>query len=526
MTTSSKSEQGFVWHPVLFAAYPVLYLFSSNLGEVRPFDAILVLVVVSALTAAATYLLGKVFKRFDKTALIASLIIGFCFGYGAIANSFKNWFELSQKGMHLSALSIEAILIIIISLTIIRTSKKLTSLTSFCGLFAIVLVSLSAFQIGTYYFQFWQSLSSSESSGVIHLSESLPELSKTEFADRDRPDIYYLVFDRYASNANLKKYYQYDNRSFSTSLSKAGFNVSDNSYANYPKTAQSLASSLNIGYLDHLLSHPLAKSKSLRLLHNIIEDNEVSRFLRSQGYKFYHFGTWWQGTQSNRFADRNVNFSFLNEFCMALYDTTFLYPIVSTLFNFDSRTEQWKRVQHKFKELERLPDDENPKFVFAHFTIPHPPYVFHLDGSYKSRGERNQFSNKKNYIDQVYYVNRKILNLVKVLLKDSNRKPVIILQADEGPFPVRYQKNERDFDWRGATLDEIKEKVGILNAYYFPEQEGQNNLQEISPVNYFRVIFNRYFGSNLPLLPVRNYILRNDRFPYEFIDVTERLAVP
>jgi hypothetical protein len=45
----------------------------------------------------------------------------------------------------------------------------------------------------------------------------------------------------------------------------------------------------------------------------------------------------------------------------------------------------------------------------------------------------------------------------------------------------------------------------ILNAYYLPEGGGQEIYPEISPVNTFRVVFNRYFGGDLPLLEDRSY---------------------
>jgi hypothetical protein len=65
---------------------------------------------------------------------------------------------------------------------------------------------------------------------------------------------------------------------------------------------------------------------------------------------------------------------------------------------------------------------------------------------------------------------------------------VIILQGDHG--------SPRAKGW----------EMTILNAYYLPDAQGRSRLYpSISPVNSFRVIFNAYFGADLPLLPDKAY---------------------
>jgi hypothetical protein len=45
----------------------------------------------------------------------------------------------------------------------------------------------------------------------------------------------------------------------------------------------------------------------------------------------------------------------------------------------------------------------------------------------------------------------------------------------------------------------------------------------MTPVNTFRIVFNRYFGTNLPLLPDENYIFVNNRQLYRFQSVTSQV---
>ena len=73
-------------HPLLFAAYPVLFLWSQNLGETNSRDVLLPLIVLVGIAAAATFLLGLVFGDRRRAALIVTpLLIGLLM-YGHAAN--------------------------------------------------------------------------------------------------------------------------------------------------------------------------------------------------------------------------------------------------------------------------------------------------------------------------------------------------------------------------------------------------------------------------------------------------------
>ncbi len=50
-----------------------------------------------------------------------------------------------------------------------------------------------------------------------------------------------------------------------------------------------------------------------------------------------------------------------------------------------------------------------------------------------------------------------------------------------------------------------EDRMKNLNAYYFPDGGSPQVYDSVSPVNTFRIIFNRYFGADLPLLPDRHY---------------------
>lgn len=135
----------------------------------------------------------------------------------------------------------------------------------------------------------------------------------------------------------------------------------------------------------------------------------------------------------------------------------------------------------------------SPKFVYAHIVVPHTPFVFSPSGEYLADGHRN-YSDKKRYSDQVYFIDSQIVSISRQIIKNSTNPPIIIIQGDHG-VPLEYIKS-------GGT----GQKPGILNAYYFPDGNDMENLYPtISPVNTFRLIFNLYFGANLDILPDKVY---------------------
>jgi hypothetical protein len=75
----------------------------------------------------------------------------------------------------------------------------------------------------------------------------------------EKPDIYYIILDGYARADVLSNLYGYDNSDFIKPLEQRGFNMASQSRSNYPRTLLSLASSLNMKYLEPV-SEPLRES--------------------------------------------------------------------------------------------------------------------------------------------------------------------------------------------------------------------------------------------------------------------------
>ena len=141
------------------------------------------------------------------------------------------------------------------------------------------------------------------------------------------------------------------------------------------------------------------------------------------------------------------------------------------------------------EHMKILPEEEGPKFVFAHLYCPHNPLVFGPNGEYISPQNYKNFVDKKYYRDQYIFITAEIEKLVDELLEKSETPTIIILQSDHGIRPLR----------PGIVIgpDEWKK---ILNAMYLPGMNYSEISASISPVNTFRLIFNHYFDADYPLL--------------------------
>jgi len=511
-------KKSLIIHPFLFAIYPILFLYSNNIRCVLIKQLILPIIIIIFFTFLLFSLLSFIFKNKKKAGLVTSFFIVLLFLYGHIYHYIEGFtlrgFEI---GRHRHLLFVWAILFTSSFYFSMKTRKNLLKFTNLLNTIAFLLVLISLINIAAFMLKpktsdIWQDMIKMEDRQT-----NTKELKKVETL----PDIYYIVLDRYASASTLKEFYDFDNSKFIAYLSNKGFYVATESSCNYPKTDHSLASSLNMEYINYLSKSIKEKSKDRTLLYAIIQDNKVCRFLKSKGYKYIHFGSRVYPTNQNKYADINYNLYPLSEFPMRLYQTTMFYPICIKLGIPGIRLLQWKRILYKFEKLSEVPNIKGPAFIFAHMLIPHDPYIFDRNGNFLEGGESyNKKSRKTKYVDQLIFTNRKLKMLIDKLLSSSEIPPIIIVQSDEGPFPQRSITDGLGFSQ--LTRAELREKMRILNAYYLPNVDKGVLYPSITPVNTFRLIFNHYFDTNYELLPDENFIFPNLSI-YTFFKVTDKI---
>jgi hypothetical protein len=518
-------------HPWLFAISPILFLFSHNIHELSIWtkSSLVRLVLPIIIALCGTFLLKKClnmfFKDSEKTGLMTSLVVITFFSYGIFSDVYSGvvvkylhreaLFEISSfiLGPNKLYLFLWALLSVSGAYLLQKLRRDLSVFTRFFNVFASILIIVSFSNILVYGTKRLTIRDNLRSEHATTLS-SIDTRTITTF-----PDIYYIILDAYASASTLQELYEYDNQEFLDNLRQKGFYIASQSCSNYAFTTLSLPSSLNMEYMNFLGDRIGKKSKDLTVPIQFLRDNKVIHFLHSLGYAYIHFVAPFTGTDHNPYADVEIDCDqgFIHDrFLKMLIQTSFLASLVRFFpqkENFESIAKR-QRIQCKFSRLVQLGDEfEEPIFVFAHIVAPHFPYVFGPNGEFVSEEERKTADSKTLYINQLIFINKKVNALVEHLLANSeNNPPIIILQADHGPWNVG--------SWEGDDL--YKNRMKILNAYYLSDGGNALLYDSVTPVNTFRIIFNRYFGTTYDLLEDHCYYSWYEH-PYKFINVTERI---
>jgi hypothetical protein len=369
-----------------------------------------------------------------------------------------------------------------------------------------------------------------------------------------KPDIYYIVLDRYASSQTLQTQFNYQNP-FTDFLKTRNFQVNDNAYANYPYTPISISSTINAQYTNQVVA-PYKNNdvQSRTLYHNLIRQSSVVKALKQNGYQYYSIGSSYGASNRAPLADHDFMWDHLvtifgkEKRLRGMEAAEFLQ---NPLYRFGQVSASWwplkvqdhTQIEDVREQLNILTDlsktSTGGHFIFAHLLVPHDPFYFNANGSFNSNPDtaNDGESVRQKYLGQVQFISDQMQSIVDNIQKSSGGKAVILFNADEGPYPqVMNQSflrpnNENAVqedgvikgDMRAWSADWLRMKFGILQAAYIPQATAQDR-QSLSSVNLFRVVLNRYVGYELPYLPDCHYALsEGSQAEYNYGDVTPKL---
>jgi hypothetical protein len=342
------------------------------------------------------------------------------------------------------------------------------------------------------------------------------------------PDIYYIVLDGYGRTDLLAELYGFDNSDFVKALEARNFIIPDESRSNYPKTALSITSTLNMDYIQDL-APGLTDQYFWWLMSPLIRQSLVRENLESLGYTSVAIATDWGITNNTAveeyYAPSKIMLNDFEAFLISSTPLVALSPVLKKIMfvpDFDTHGEL---ILYNFTKLAEIAEMPGSKFVFAHILAPHPPFVFGSDGTNLqpdypfSFNDANDFpyddqSYRDGYIGQVQFVNSQIIPVIDAILNSSDVPPIIILQADHGPGMLT------DFNIPAETC--LKERFSVFAAYYLPGTDSSIIPSDITPVNLFRIIFNQYFSAEMPVLESRHYVYRGARI-FSPMDITSQV---
>ena len=358
-----------------------------------------------------------------------------------------------------------------------------------------------------------------------------PHTAESGAAPADPPDIYLIALDGYARGDVLATDYGYNNLAFEGPLRELGFQFPEASQSNYTHPVYSIAACLNMDYLGELVREEDRTDSGVGTVLQLYHNNRVFRFLREQGYEIAAFSPGMQSLEPRLpYVDRCLSPSDTpSEFEVVLADRTAVSRIMEAVYfvQFDNPA-YWhfayrrSRILNAFEGMTQLSAEkhEKPRFVLAHLLLPDPPYLFTRDG-YRAqpfgpgslsihqgfRGEEAEF--RAAYLDQLYFTNQMLKEAIRGIVQNSTRPAVVLLVSSRGA-PLLLQRESRSPTQRYASLIAARFPDGA------PQGEGKDLYPAITPVNVFRVIFNRFFDTRLPLVEDRQLVVSDER-PLEAI---------
>lgn len=507
-------------YPVLFAVNSILLLFSANVSDIALGELIPSIVIIPLLCGGLYWLLARIVKNYHRAGFLTFLIEIWFFHYGTVhqmlhphltggAASASHWYLLPLWSLLFACLG---------SCWLWKRIHHPDAITNFLTFLSALLVLFSVGRIALDVIPRYLKSTVNE-----ELIQALPGYPPSVL-----PDIYTIILDGYARQDVLAELYEFNNQPFIHELEKRGFQVATQGRSNYSQTALSLASTLNMDYLNDL--NPALPDRGQLI--GQISHSQVRAILEGYGYQTVALSSGYLPTEISD-ADQYITppttghnddleaLLAVNTITRPFFENGWLDLPISRYL----ATQE--RIQITFQTLSSLADVPSPKFIFAHLLIPHPPFIFAEDGPVTpdefyilADGERLGVSTEayqKGYTAQIQFTNHHILSTIDAILANSEQPPIIIIQADHGPGLF--------FQTGSAAGTCHYERFSILSAIYLPANQQVDIPEGLIAVNLFRMILNTIFEATLQYLPERQYYSTWNQ-PYQFIDVSDLINNP
>jgi hypothetical protein len=503
-------------HPFLFAAYAVLFALCNNLTEIKPSTGLRAF-LVGLLAALVLLLLARlVCGSWQRGAFLATWGLVLFFSYGHIHILLSQY---TLQGVwftrHRVFLVLWGVLFLGGLLLALKKDDRAQQWTPALNLIMLVLLIIPVYQIGAYsYNRYSQTanqnqrlLAALQADGIHSIAGQLQPPPKAEL-----PDVYYIIMDSYSRSDILQAKYGFDNQPFLDFLQSRGFYIPQCARSNFPKTALSLSTSLNMDYLQNFGKELIAADQPHDDFGNYARYSTVRQTLHDLGYQVIAFKTGFSMidfsdadiyySPPNQLDEASLLFPGINSFEGMLVETSLLTPFQAQIDTYSLKAAHNKWIDHfnlrqySFEKLNDVAALPRPKFVFAHLMATHPPFVMDAQGNFHVYPAELETDIRDGYVNSIEFANTRLEALVDQVLARPGPKPVIIIQADHG------------FGDSGAGTQ-------ILNAYYLPDGGEARLYPMITPVNTFRVVFDQYFGASLGLLPDRSYELGDQLYDFK-----------
>ncbi len=487
------------WHVLLVTLFFASHGWAEHYYDLG-FTDLLPVIGIYLLAGLLLTGLGRwLFRSWIRAGLFATFLLSIHLFFGSYKDFLSASALLHPIGRYGILLSLLFLLTIGVIVFLKKTPRRLIRLNGYLNFLFLLLILIDAFTIVR-----------RPSKRPAAFSVKADELRVTPCDTCHYPDIYLLLCDEFASSRSLDETWHYNNYQFDTALNRRGFRVAAGSHSNYNFTPFSMASILNMAYVEGIGKPSAISQEDYSRCNTLIYDNRLMHVLSDAGYQVVNYSIF----------DLDGNPSAVNQSYLPLKTRLFTgqtllnrlwkdfaYLLLEGKFRVNWIAEP--RVYEPLHNNERFiaatktiaaTPHEHPRFVYTHLLMPHLPWY------YDSAGKRRDPSlyatdylhlTPEVYLESVTYTSRRMLGLIDTILQQSVTPPVIVLMGDHG-----FRR-----DAPGGTVDLYRN----MNAVYMPGSGDHGLYDSISAVNEFRVVLNGALGQKIPLLKDSTILLTDKK---------------
>lgn len=489
--TFKKLPRSWMNRPFFLFLLPVFFVghgYVAHYNFVSVGGALFLVLLYSILSAFLFGLTYFIFRKVNTAALTTLLMLLFYFFFGNLQDILTENYSDSFLTQYRFLLPAGCCAILLASIYIHRSS----SLEKLNGYFNTLFLILPLIDLMSLFFGI------SKSNEIQSSNASLCDTCKKQ-------DVYLIVLDGYAGKDQLSGQFQFSNTSFLNRLEQMGFRNFESCNSNYNYTPYSIASLLNMDYLDSVQTIDFRKSGNRYALERINDSKVVSLF-KAMGYEIQNHSVFrLDGHESiTGTAFMPSDTKLITSSTLASRFEKDVMLVLALKYDWDWYLSH--SIYRVYKQNKKLLDVTRhltmgkkvlPQFVYLHLLMPHHPYFFKEDGTMRSFDELKQQSieDKDAYLSYLKYTNHIVLDLVQFIRGNSPKPPVILLVSDHG---YRYQLQHLPKTYHYSSLMSV----------YLPSGSSSRYRDSLSNVNLFRQFFNNEFGQQFDFLENKTHFIR------------------
>lgn len=493
--------------PLLIAAIPSLHLMRTNPAMFSGgADLIRIFAVCIVAALLITVLLGLFLRNFHRAGILATIAVGLLIFGGSPGIAGAQILE-AKLGL---AIPPSVLLLAIFGVAALLLSRvRIPPVVTQAG--NAVTAALLAYNISSILLAAPEAPSGVERQAIPEMKPAVQHFSSAR-VPQDPPDIIHIVLDGYSRADVLTEIYGFDNSAFLSDLERLGFAVAGEAVTPYNQTLLTMSGIFRGDYLESAGDSPVASAAAYRnALATAFQANPVINTLREMGYRIastkpeYPLVTLrgtvmsapTQGPSMTHLERTLFNFSGVS---LIVGDLG-----LSTAIGGNSALEIRSALGASRKER-----GARPYFHYLHLMAPHPPFDVDSGGRAISKaGTFNQLADgshlhandpkkksayRDGYLQKLAFINSEITAFVRTAISERQGRLLILIHGDHG--------GGMHFDQNDVSATCTRERYLPLLAVYSSDGDLQRSLPpDINLVNIYRIVFNRYFGTELAELP-------------------------